>query len=622
MRQRSKRSLALAALPFALLAAVATATAAAWRLLPTEWSIAPPADLVVTTGTLPGSARLTADGAHLLVVEAGAGPPAIRVLDPKTLATQRRIDLKNLYGEPLADAQGAGFWVGTGADNTLLHVDAESGVTDQTIALPKGFWPAAIAASPDGKTLAVSGDLVDVILLIDAASRQTSAAVKVGRHPAGLVFARDGKRLYVANRGERSLSVVDVAAAAALDPIAVGDHPDNVVLSRDGAKLYVSESDDDALGVVDLKTAKRSADVNVGLYEAKLYGASPTALFLGPDGRRLYVTCSAANAVVVMDVAGSDARVIGAIPTGWYPTAATLDPTGRALLVANAKGEGSPANPQLDPARGSRDPEYVSKLTVGSVRRIPLPDDAALATGIGDVRAHAGPFLRAALGSRAALLDGPPSDDPGRKIVARGGPIEHVIYIIKENRTFDQVLGDEKAGDGDASLTMFGAEVTPNQHALAERFGIFDNTYADSFVSPDGHNWSTAAFADDYVEKFVPPNTGYRRSPYDFEDPVSPARPRSGYLWDDALQHHVSIRNYGEYVYDSPRRPSRATGARPACSRSPTTSTRGTIPTSATSCVRRNGRANSRSTSRREIFRRSRSSACRTITPPTRLPRN
>jgi YVTN family beta-propeller protein len=547
-----KRSLAFAALAFALLAGLATA-ATAWRILPTEWSIAPPADVVVATGTLPESARLTADGTHLIVVEAGAGPPAIDILDPATLKTQRRIDAKNLYGEPLPDAQGAGFWVGTGSDNALLHVDAESGATDRTIALPKGFWPAAIAASPDGKTLAVSGDLVDVILLIDVASGKTSAAVKVGSHPAGLVFSRDGKMVYVANWGERSVSIVDVGASAALDPIAVGDHPEKLLLSGDGAKLYVSETDDDAIGIVDLKTAKRVADVNIGLYDGKLYGASPTSLFFSPDGKRLYVTCSAANAIVALDLAadGASARVAGAIPTGWYPTAATLDSTGHWLMVANAKGEGSPPNPGFEPY-AKNDPRYVSTITVGSVRRIPLPDDATLAAGIADVRAHGGPFLAKAIADEGARSDGPPSDEPGRKIVVKGGPIKHVIYVIKENRTYDQVLGDETAGDGDPLITMFGKQVTPNQHALAERFGLFDNTYADSFVSPDGHNWSTAAFANDYVEKLVPENTGHRRSPYDFEDPVSPARPRSGYLWDDALKHHVSIRNYGEYVYEKP----------------------------------------------------------------------
>jgi len=526
--------------------------AAIWKTLPTEWSIAPPPDLVVATGTFPESARLTADGAHLVVVEGGT-QSAIRILDPTTLATQQTIALKNVYGDALPDPQGAGFWAGTAGGNTLIHLDAATGATDRTIDLPNGFWPSAIALSPDAKTLAVSGDLVDIVLMVDVASGKIAASVKSGRHPAGLVFAPDGKTLYVANWGERTVSVVDVAASAALDPIAVGAHPEKLMLSRDGTKLYVSETDDDTIGIVDLKTAKRVGGINIGLYDAKFYGASPTSLVLSPDGRRLYVACSAANAIAVVELgAGGGGRTIGAIATGWYPTAMTLDPTGRALLVANGKGEGSPPDPDLNPAIGSRDPRYVLKATVGSIRRIPLPDDAALAAEIGEVRAHGGPFLTQSISGEAARFGGPPSDEPGRTIVAKNGPIQHVIYLIKENRTYDQVLGDEKLGDGDAKLTIFGEQVTPNQHALAERFGLFDNTYADAEVSPDGHNWSTAAFANDYVEKMVPQNYGRHRPLYDFEDVLSPSRPHSGYIWDDALAHHIAIRDYGEFVYNDP----------------------------------------------------------------------
>ncbi len=527
--------------------------AAGRTMLPTEWSIAPPPDVVVPTGTLPESARLTADNAHLIVVEGGARPPAIRILDPTTLATQQLIALKNLYGEPALDAQGAGFWVGTGAENKLVHYDAATGMSDRSIDLPRGFWPGALALSPDGKTLAVSGDLVGVVVLVDVDSAKR-AEIKVGKHPAGLAFSPDGKMLYAADWDERSVSIVDVTAAAPLDPIDVGLHPEKLLLSRDGTKLYVSETDDDAIGIIDLKTAKRIADVNIGLYDAKLYGASPTSMALSANGRRLYVACSAANAIVVIELApdGASGRILGAIPTGWYPTAVTLDPSGRALLVANGKGEGSPADPNLDPKVGSRDPQYVSKATIGSVRRIPLPDDAALTAGIESVRALGGPALGSAISSAQVRLYGPSGDDAGRAIVRKGGPIRHVIYIIKENRSYDQVLGDLPGGDGDPKLTMFGPDVTPNQHAIATRFGLFDATYADSFVSPDGHNWSTAAFANDYVEKMVPPEVGYRGRAYDFEDPLSPARPRSGYIWDNALRHHASIRNYGEFVYNDP----------------------------------------------------------------------
>ena len=205
--------------------------------------------------------------------------------------------MKNLYGEPALDAQGAGFWVGTGIENTLVHVDASAGASDRTIELPKGFWPGGLALSPDGKTLAASGDLDDIVMLVDVTTGKNLAAVRVGKHPSGLTFSPDGKRLYVADWDASTVSIVDVAASAPLDPIEVGLHPEKLLLSRDGTNLYVSETDDDAIGIIDLKTAKRVADVNIGLFDKKLYGASPTSMALSLDGRRLYVTCSAANTV-------------------------------------------------------------------------------------------------------------------------------------------------------------------------------------------------------------------------------------------------------------------------------------------------------------------------------------
>ena len=543
MLRTLKRSLVFAALPVAV---ALGAAAAGWTTLPTEWSIAPPPDLVVPTRTLPVSARLTADGASVIVVEAGQGGEGIRLVDPSTLATQRRVDLRADFGEPVPDAQGAGFWVSAGNDDAVLHVDAALGKVDRTIALTKGFWPSALARSSDGKTLAVSGDLADAIVFVDLDSGKAGAPVKVGHHPAGIVFAPDGKRVYVANWAGRTLSVVDVASGVAGAPIAVGEHPEKLLLSHDGTKLFVAETDDDAIGIVDLATARRIGGVNVGLYDGKLFGASPSSLALSPDGRRLYVACGAANAIVVLDVAadGTSAKVAGAIPTGWYPTAATLDPSGRALIVADGKGEGSPANPTFDYKLGGRGAGYVATATIGSLRRIPLPDAETLTRGVHDVREHAGPFLGQAIADAAVRLRGPAGDEPGRAIVKRDGPIRHVIYIIKENRSYDQVLGDLGSGNGDPALTLFGAAVTPNQHAFARRFGIFDNTYADAQISPDGHNWSMGAFANDYLEKMWP--QGHR--PYDFEDGADASVAHGRFIWDEAAEAGLTYRNYGEFV--------------------------------------------------------------------------
>jgi YVTN family beta-propeller protein len=554
--QRRRAALVSAAtarttLLFLLVAGNVAVAASNAKTLPTEWSLSPPPDTVVDTGTFPASARLTADGAHLLVVEIGVRPAGIRILDPTTLATQRRIDVKAAFGEPYPDPRGAGFWIATGGENSAVHVDAATGTLDRKIQFADAFWAAAVALSPDTAVLAASGDLADNIALVTLASGQTRY-VKVGHHPAGLVFAADGATLYVANWNGRSLSVIDVATGKVRGAIAVGSHPEKMLLSPDGTKLFVTEADDDAIGIVDLRSERRIADANVGLFDAKLFGASPSALVLASDGSRLYVACSAANAVVVFKIAsgGSGATPIGAIPVGWYPTALSLDAAGRALYVANGKGEGSHANPHYNPdgPNATRREEFISNALVGSLRRVPVPDDATLARGIHDVRGNAGPFLAAAIEDESARRRGPESDEPGRRIVRSDGSIKHVIYVIKENRTYDQVLGDLPQANGDRQLTMFGEKVTPNQHAIARRFGIFDNTYADAQVSSDGHNWSMAAFANDYVEKMRLQQSSGRRQLFDFTNGADAAVPHGGYLWDAAAAAGLTYRDYGEFA--------------------------------------------------------------------------
>ena len=540
------------ALCFLACAGIAAALAAGSSVLPTEWSLSPPAGRVVQTGTLPESATLTADGAHLVVLEGGQGGAAIRILDPQSLTTQHLVAMKGAYGVPLADRTGDGFWASTGGQDSLVHMSATSGAIDRSIALPRGFWGASIARSPDGTKLAVGGDLADAVVVVNEASGSAGAPIAVGHHPAGITFAPDGKTLFVASWAQSSLSVVDLAKGVVVTTIAVGKHPEAMQLSRDGAELYVSQSDDDAIGIVDLKTLRRVASVNIGLYDGKLFGASPTALGLSQDGSRLFVACSAANAIVVLKVAGSSAAVVGAIPTGWYPTAFALDPSGAVLDVVDGKGEGQRANPEFDPfgPRATRFRGYIASNTFGSVRRVAIPDDEGLHAGIDAVRDNGGPYLRRAWLPGALSPDVHPiaHEPPGLNVVLKGSPIKHVIYVIKENRTYDQVLGDLPGADGDPKLALFDRSVTPNEHALARRFGIFDNTYADAQVSADGHNWSVGAFANDYLEKMWPQNYGGRREIYDFEDGADASVPHSGFLWNAAVRGRITLRNYGEFV--------------------------------------------------------------------------
>jgi hypothetical protein len=257
------------------------------------------------------------------------------------------------------------------------------------------------------------------------------------------------------------------------------------------------------------------------------------------------------DAVAVVDVDGPPdrARAVGFVPVGWYPAALALTPDGRTLFVANAKGSGSRSNAKdgPDPTReASGDAGHLKRMP-GSVSRVPVPSPSRLRAHTERAYRNRKPSARGVSPARASSVV---PLAPG--VVS---PIRNVLYVIRENRTYDQVFGDLERGNGDPSLTVFGREVTPNAHALVDEFVLFDNFYADAEVSADGHNWSMAGYATDYTEKTWVPCYGGLGFPYDYEggDPI--ASPTAGYLWDAAARKGLSVRNYGEFVGLSPENP-------------------------------------------------------------------
>ena len=497
--------------------------------LPNGWRItAPPASLQ-TVGTLPTGIALSRDGSQAYELETGHAKPVLRVLDARTLVVQKTIDLGNAFGAPLRDAAGDGMWVANTATfgDQIAHIDPIGGRVDRTISLPIPFFAVAVARAPDGTQLAVAGDLANAVAFVDASSGALHRVVQVGRHPAALAYSSDGRTLYVADRAESYLDAIDVAAGRVRTRIRVGLHP--AALLRDGARLYVADSDDDDVAVIDLATGAVVQRARLPFALRGVVGDSPNALTLAND--RLYVACGAANAVAVFHVAGGRLTALGAIPTGWYPTAVAIEGPAHAMLIADGFGEHGHANPLYRP--GSQN-SYVADNVTGAIRRVPIPTDAELRAGLATVASLGAPYAQSS-----------PAPDP---VVRANGPIKHVIYVIKENRTYDQVLGDVTSADGDPSLVMFGRNVTPNGHAIVARFGTFDRFFCDAFVSADGHNWSDAAFANDYLEKMWPPQYDNRRAFYDFEDGATASVPHAGYLWDDARRGRLSLRDYGEFV--------------------------------------------------------------------------
>jgi YVTN family beta-propeller protein len=512
MKRRWMLVLSLAA-AFAI--AGATATRTIW--LPTDWALTPPSGAVSTTGTMPQGLALSPDGSKIAVVESGLNPPALRILAVPDLKTLRIIPLKDAFGTPVW--LGNSIYVPGATADSVFWVDAASGKVDSA-ASPD--YPSAVFL--DASRIMTTNDLANTVTIHDRSNPAGFVqTVSTGSHPAAIVSVPRDRTLYVANRGEASVTHIFAGPQAVLtQTIAVDLHPAALALSPDGSKLYVACSDADTIDVIDTANDGVVARIDVGLPEGR--GASPNALAVASDGT-LYVSLGAENAVAEI----RDDRVIARAPAGWYPTGVAVD--AKNVYVSNGRGEGSRANPDFRPEH-HHDPEYVAAAMTGSVRAIART--AFDATSTADVAANM-PV---------------PVATPAQTVVRAGGPIRHVIYIIKENRTYDQVLGDLPIGDGDPALAWFGKNITPNDHAIALRFGVFDRTFTDAQVSASGHNWSTAAFANDYLERFWPPNYGGRRKQYDFEDSATASAPGTGYLWDDADKHGVSLRDYGEFVTD------------------------------------------------------------------------
>jgi DNA-binding beta-propeller fold protein YncE len=379
---------------------------------------------------------------------------------------------------------------------------------------------------------------------------------KTGRRPYRIVFHPDGQSYFVSLWADGSVGHYQTSNGELLMRLPVAAHPTDMVWRAGApaetepgdrgepeysARLFVAAANTNSVYAIGVTSGKRLSVVeivNLAMSPRQPLGMTPSGLALSPDGKRLFVACSDANVAGVVDLSEDRSRVEGFIPTGWYPTAVRALPSG-ALAILNGKGVRSyPAphgpGPMTLPYMLSH-PGYIAHVQTGTASWIDPFTLEQLAAWTAEARANS-PY-------RDAQLDQP---DPLP-------PIEHVIYIVKENRTYDQVLGDIKEGNGDPSLVLFGENVTPNLHKLAREFVLLDNFYVSADVSAAGHNWSTAAISPDYVEKMWPNQYAQRRKTYDFEEGDPAALPPAGYLWTNAAMAGVSMRNFGYMVENKPK---------------------------------------------------------------------
>src|SRR5579859_1472889 len=521
---------------------------------------------------LPLNAVLAPDGRHLLVANSGAGIQSLQLVDTATSQVVQTIP----YVAPASVFVGLTYspdgWhayaAGGGSDVVHTFSVATNAVLIPTGDVPIGHgkenpFPTGLGISPDGMSLYVANNLSNTVTIVDTARMTTTGSIPVGQYPYMPLVSANGRHVYVSNWGDNTVTAIDEPGRIVAATIPVGAHPTAMAFGPDGL-LFIADSNSDAVSVVDTATNRELRRIALAPYAHAPLSTSPQGLAVSPDGRYLYVANAGNNdlSVVALHGAAGPETVLGRIPTAWYPTAVAVSRDGRTLFVANAKGLGAgpnaagfdpnptrTANPFLDAVAGYADTycnctmnNYSGAMIKGTLSTIALP-------GPGQLRLYSAQVAR----SNHVGDTTPLTRSPGNPIPRPGGasPIKHVIYIIKENRTYDQVFGDAPVGDGAPALALFPRANTPNLHALADRFGLLDNFYADAEVSADGHNWALSANASDYNEKMWPqdysPGVGRNRG-YDFEGGSAINLSPGGYLWDAAAAANLTYRDYGEFV--------------------------------------------------------------------------
>ena len=512
-----------------------------------------PAGAHVGVGSFPCNMISSPDGRYLVVTDAGYREQ-LTVIDTATGSPTDHVDFVGSRNDPDGIYYGLAF--GREEGSAVLYAsrgnlgivsrfrltdDGKLARLDGDLVVPEAdrIGPVAgvafdatrghVVVALNGATS--DGDHHGLVAIFDAATRQELATVNVRGYP--LDVAAVNGRVFVTS--ERDGTVVPIDGEAARKPIKTGANPTRLTASSDGKTLYVANSGSDTISEIDPIHDVLRRTLLLRPNSMRNLPIS-TPLFVGVGDRKLYVACADLNAVAVVD--SKSGKMEGLIPTGWYPTAVALQ--GGALYVSSAKGVQA-RNPNDKPAGPSGAwGKYPPNIIEGTVSKIDLSCADSNLT-----RLTVAVLENDRLRFKPRLLK-----NPG---------ITHVIYVIKENRTYDQVFGDIAEGNGDPGIVMFGEEVTPNQHALAKRFGLYDNFYDCAEVSADGWNWSTSGMINEYTARNVPGNYSGRRPNYDFEGTNGSNAPDleglndvaaapGGYLWDDAARHHTSFRNYGFFV--------------------------------------------------------------------------
>ncbi|MDT3402779.1 bifunctional YncE family protein/alkaline phosphatase family protein [Mucilaginibacter terrae] len=525
--------------------------------LPNGWRLSP-AGRSLPLGDLPLNIQLSASGKYMAVTNNGQSTQSIQLIDPKTESLlDQRVVAKSWYG--LVFSKDEKFLYASGGnDNWIYRFSLENNKLNKPDTLrlgkpwPNKVEPAGIAVNKANTQLFTVTKEDSSLYVLNPQTGKIINQVKLAAEAYSCLLSADEKTLYISLWGGGKVAVYDLASQKIIKSIATQSHPNELLLNKKNTLLYVANANDNSVSVINTQTQKVIETISASLYPTRLTGSTTNGLALSANGKTLYIANADNNCLAVFDVSiAGNSKSRGFIPVGWYPT--NVKTLGNKILVSNGKGFASMANPNgPQPVRktdnsghhvgsiNSRD-QYIGGLFKGTLSFIDAPKPEQLKLYTTQVYANT-PFNT----DKEKMAPGEANNPIPRK-AGQKSPMKYVFYIIKENRTYDQVLGDLPQGNGDTSLCIFGKQVTPNHHAIATEFALMDNFYVDAEVSADGHNWSTAAYATDFVEKNWPTSYGNRGGTYDYEGTRTAAYPRDGFIWDYCKRAGLSYRTYGEF---------------------------------------------------------------------------
>jgi DNA-binding beta-propeller fold protein YncE len=529
--------------------------------LPNGWTLTP-AGRSIVLGDLPLNMVVSPTKKYLAVTNNGQSVQSIQLVDLRSGKMLQTMEIpKSWYGLKFS-ADEKFLYASGGHDNWVLKyaVNNNKLVLKDSIKLgakwPEKIGVAGIDVDDEKRILYVVTRENNSLYLVDLVTKKIILQKKMGGEGYACLLSPNKRELYISCWGCDRVLVFNTQAREFSAEIVVGDNPNELCISKNGNFLFVANANDNSVSVISTRERKVLEVLNAALYPNAPSGSTTNGLALSEDERTLYIANADNNCLAVFDVSKpGQSRSKGFIPTGWYPT--NVKVVGHTVYVANGKGFTSLPNPdgpnpykkktrvvyQGGVEKTSHE-QYIGGLFIGTLCMVPEPGEKQLAAYSKQVYANT-PYSKKKEMETTGMIGNPIPQRVGEK-----SPIKHVFYIIKENRTYDQVLGDMKEGNGDASLALFGEKITPNQHQLARQFVLLDNFYVDGEVSADGHNWSMGAYATDFLEKNWPSSYGSRGGDYNAEGTREVANNKNGFIWDLCKRSKVSYRSYGEFVDD------------------------------------------------------------------------